>query len=133
VLIPVELETSYLHIKTNSEVGSSDKTKIYYYGKEGSDAGGFGIYFTSPHVKYALLECQGNQTPFPPTLPTTVEKVWTIEKRGFRTRVFCNGALLLDITVSLTTCDYVGWDQWENEVQGIDFWPVAQSQMYMIG
>jgi hypothetical protein len=137
VMIPVELDTSYLHVKTNSEVGSEDKTWIPYYDKEGREAGDISIWFRSPRVKYRLLYCQSIYTPFPPTLPTTVNKVWTIEMRGYRTRMFCNGVLVLDITVSDTTCYY--WRYWETEwgrdVGGILFhrdYDTA-SDMYMIG
>jgi hypothetical protein len=136
VKIPVELETSYLHVKTNSEVGSKDRTKILYYDKEGREAGGIKIRFTSPRVKYYLEKCQYDYTPFPPILPKTVNKVWTIEKRGYRTRMFCNGVLVLDITVSDTTCYWRYWEtDWEREVGGIQFHREydTASDMYMIG
>jgi hypothetical protein len=135
VLIPVELETSYLHVKTNSEVGSGNRTWIWYYDKEGSRARGIEIVFTSPGENYFLMSCLDSPTPFPPTLPTTVNKVWTIEKRGYRTRMFCNGVLVLDITVSDTTCHRSYWEtEWGREVGGILFnrWDSA-SDMYMIG
>jgi hypothetical protein len=133
VKIPVELETSYLHVKTNSEVGSGGRTRIQYYDKEGREAGGIRIRFSSPRVKYNLLHCKWNYNPFPRTVPTTVNKVWTIEKRGYRTRMFCNGVLVLD-TVSDTTCDYSNWEYyWGREVGGIRFYKDSASDMYMIG
>jgi hypothetical protein len=138
VKIPVELETSYLHVKTNSEVGSRDETRILYYDEEGRVAGGIVIEFSSPRVKYNLFNCQGSNTIFPHTLPTTVNKVWTIEKRGYRTRMFCNEVLVLDITASDTTCEKSVWEtDWGREVVGIEFpkskhWNSA-SHMYMIG
>jgi hypothetical protein len=136
VVVPVELDTSYLHVKTNSEVGSEDRTEIYYDDKEGREAGGISIRFSSPHVKYYLLHCQSYYTPSPPTLPTTVNKVWTIEKRGYRTRVFCNKVLVLDITVSDTTCDWGDWKtEWGRQVGGIKFheYDDTASDIYMIG
>jgi hypothetical protein len=143
VMIPVELETSYLHVKTNSEVWSEDMTWIQYYDKEGRPAGGIVIWFYSPRVEYRLEYCQYSSTPFPLTLPTTVNKVWTVEKRGYRTRLFCNGVLVLDITVSDTTCymkDYSNWETyWGREVGRIEFSEASvhfldsASDMYMIG
>jgi hypothetical protein len=134
VKIPVELDTSYLHVKTNSEVGSRDETLIRYYKKEGRKAGGIAILFSSPRVEYRLEDCQHERldyTPLPLTLPTTVNKVWTIEKRGYRTRLFCNGVLVLDITPSDTTCYFSSWKtKWGREVGGIEF---SAADMYMIG
>ena len=122
VKIPVDFDTSYLQIKTNSEIGSWDETWIYYYDKEGKDAGGIEIWFTSPRVEYKLEYCQDYYTPFPHTLPTTVNKVWTIEKRRYRTRVFCNGLMVLDITLSDTTCDWSDWETyWGRKVSEIEF------------
>jgi hypothetical protein len=138
VKIPVELDTSYLHVKTNSEVGSGDRTVIQYYDKEGREAGGIVIWFYYPRVQYVLLDCTV-YTAFPHTLPTTVNKVWTIEKRGYRTRMFCNGVLVLDITVSDTTCDESDWEYyWGREVDRIEFYDSSRyrnsaSDMYMIG
>jgi hypothetical protein len=138
VKIPVELETLYLHVKTNSEVGSEDGTWIQYNGKEGRLAGAIGISFRSPRVKYILDYCQDDYSSFPLTLPTTVNKVWTIEKRGYRTRMFCNGVLVLDFTVSDTTCNmkyYSDWEYfWGREVGEIKFSKSDRaSDMYMIG
>jgi hypothetical protein len=136
VKIPVELETSYLHVKTNSEVESEDETAIYYYDKEGGDAGGIKIWFIYALLGYNLKNCQSSPTPFTHTVPTTVNKVWTFEKRGYRTRMFCNRVLVLEITVSDTTCDHIYWETyWGREVGGILFHREydTASDMYMIG
>ena len=131
VKIPVELETSYLHVKTNSKVG---RTEIRHYDRKGREAGGIIIMFTSPRVEYELLVCQYDTIPFFHTPPTTVNKVWTIEKRGYRTRMFCNRVLVLDITLSDTTCDNSNWETyWGREVGGIEFLVDTASDMYMIG
>jgi hypothetical protein len=138
VKIPVELETSYLKIKTNSAVGSRDDTLILYYDKEGRLAGGIEIWFHSSRVLYTLLGCQSSSTPFPHTLPTTVNKIWTIEKRRYRTRVFCNGLVVLDITLSDSTCDMEYNSHWETywgrkvrEIK-LNTWETA-SQQYRTG
>jgi hypothetical protein len=135
VMIPVELETSYLHVITNSEVGSRDKKGILYYDKEGREAGGIEIWFLSPRVQYTLEYCRESYFSFPTTLPTTLNKFWTIEKRGYRTKVFCNGVLVLHITLSDATCYLSYWETyWGREVSGIEFSSIdSASDMYMIG
>ena len=46
--IPTNLETSYLHLRTNRATGSGDKTAVWYYNdEEGLYAGGIFIWFTS--------------------------------------------------------------------------------------
>jgi hypothetical protein len=120
VLIPVNLETSYLHVKTNSAVGSSDMIWIQYRDNK-RRAGGIVIWFTAPRVSYSLLNCMRYSFyPFLTTLPTELEKQWTIEKRGYKTRVFCNKVLVADITVSNMTCKNSNWEYfWRWEVSGI--------------
>jgi hypothetical protein len=103
-------------------------------------AGGIVIWFRSNSVMYKLLNCQGyddqsGYNPFPPTLPTQLEKQWTIEKRGYKTRVFCNKVLVADITVSNVMCHKSDWGTyWSREVSGIEFskWDDA-SDAYHIG
>ena len=104
-LIPVDLETSYLHLITNSSTGSGDKTVILQYdGEKWGYAGGIGIWFTS-QIKYLLPFCQKKWTPFPLSVPSEQDKHWVIVKRGYRTVVLCNNQLVLDITASSETCD----------------------------
>jgi hypothetical protein len=123
--IPADLETSLLHVKTNSAVGSGDKTVIWYYDADGNSAAGIDIKFFSGAVKYVQLNCQYYKN-FPVSLPEEQDKHWMIEKRGHRTRIYCNGKLVLDITVSSETCDNPKysdtWDTyWEREVASIEF------------
>ena len=124
--IPVDLETSYLHLRTNSATGSRDKTVAFYYNDEEElYAGGISIWFTSP-VKYALVDCQKYYTAFPFSVPEEQDKHWVIEKRGYRTVMLCNGFLVLDITASFETCDDPKyndtWDtDWGREVTSIEF------------
>ena len=123
--IPVNLETSYLHLRTDSTVGSYDYTVIWYYDKEGRYTGGIGIYFTST-VKYRLLNCQQYYTPFPTSLPVEQDKDWIIEKRSYNTKLYCNGELVLDITASDETCNNPKYTDtwaanWGREVRSIKF------------
>ena len=108
--IPVDLETSYLHLRTNSTAGSRDKVVIRYRDENGMKAGGISIWFTLP-MKYMLVKCQKYQTAF--SVPADQDKHWVIEKRGYRTVMLCNGQLVLDITASSETCDSDTWaDTW---------------------
>jgi hypothetical protein len=122
--IPADLETSLLHFKTDSTLGSGDYTVIWYYDVDGLVAGGINILFYST-VKYALLYCQLNTTL--PVRPSDEQvKHWVIEKRGRRNVVHCNGKQVLDITASTKTCNKPDWTDawatyWERDVSSIYF------------
>ena len=124
--IPVDLETTYLHLRTNSATGSGYMTVVGYYNdKEGLYAGGIEILFTYP-VKYILVDCQKNYTTFPFSVPAEQYKHWVIEKRGYRTVMLCNGQLVLDITASSETRDDPRFNdtwatEWGREVTSIKF------------
>ena len=135
--IPVDLETSYLHLRTNSATGSGDRTVVWYH-SGGTYPGGIDIWFTSP-VKYRLVDCQ-NYTSFSLTVPVEQDKHWVVEKRGYRTVILCNGQLVLDIMASSETCDdpeYADkWaTNWGREVTCIEFpsrWDTA-TNLYYVG
>ena len=110
--ITTDLDTSYLHVRTNSTVGSGDYTWIWYYDEEGRAAGGIVVWFSST-VKYRLRYCQQSYTSFPTSIPAEQDKEWVIEKRDLKTKVYCNGQQVLDITVSSETCDPKYADTWE--------------------
>jgi hypothetical protein len=119
--IPVDLETSLLHFKTDSALGSSDNTVILYYGVDGNAAGGIGIWFSS-QVKYVLLACQQYNTTLPVHLPDGQVKHWVLKKRGLRTVINCNGKQVLDITVSTKTCQSDTWPtNWARDVSAVEF------------
>ena len=104
--IPANLGTSFLKVRTNSSVGSGEKVVLRYYDKEGNYAAGFGIWFsTSGTIKYAMLVCQKLYAPFPKSVPEEKRKEWIIEKRGYRTKVYCNGKQVLDVTASSEICN----------------------------
>ena len=118
----VDLETSYLHLRTNSTAGSDEKTLILYSNEEGRMAGGIGIWFTST-IQYSLLGC-GNYTNLT-GLPAEVDRDWVIEKRGYRTIVYCNSEQVVDKTVSSVTCDDPDYsDNW-NTFWGRDVTKIA--------
>ena len=137
--IPADLETSLLHLKTNSVVGSGDYSVIWYRNVDGYSAGGLGIKFSTT-VKYVLVDCQHYKN-FPVSLPEEQDKHWTIEKRDYRTKIYCNGKQVLDITASSETCDHPdysdNWDTyWERDVASIVFssqYDTASVSFYIIG
>ena len=112
--IPADLETSYLHLRTDSvlrRLGFAAKTRIYFYDEEGNVAGGISILFSSPG-RYALLFCQEWLQPFPTSIPAERNKHWMIEKRGYRTVIYCNGVQVLDESVSSALCDDKYTETW---------------------
>jgi hypothetical protein len=123
--IPADLETSLLHFKTDSTLGSGDYTVIWFYDIDGRYAAGIGIEFSST-VKYVLHYCQWPYTTLPVRPPDEQVKHWVIEKRGLRTIVHCNGKQVLDMTASTKTCDDSDYTDtwatyWEREVSSIKF------------
>ena len=139
--LPAELETSYLHVRTDSIVGSSDRTFVVYYDESGRRSGGIGIAFLDTMIKYRLINCQ-EYTAFPTSLPEEQDKHWVIKKRGMRTIIFCNDKQVLDIAASSVTCDEsefaehdIWATRWERKVSAIIFRGVTDtaSDAYYLG
>ena len=109
----VDLETSFLYIKTTSRVASGEKTVVWYYDSSGEKAGGVSIYFRpfTSVIYYSIHSCNSH-TELPNQPSELATRIWMIKKRGYRTELWCNGELLLDFTASLETCDKEGKD-WE--------------------
>ena len=124
--IPADIETSYLHVRTHSTEGSDNYILVWYYDEDKKPAGGIGILVSSP-VRYALHYCQRyNYSPFQTSPPAEDVKHWVIQKHGYRTVIFCNGELVLNITVSSDTCDNLAfantWETyWRRDVDNIWF------------
>ena len=109
--IPTDLETVYLHLRTDSAEGSYHRVRIMFYDEAGKGAGGIYILFSSP-VSYAQLFCQRWPQPFPTNIPIEQDKHWMIEKRGYRTVIYCNGVQVLDESVSSALCDDKYTETW---------------------
>jgi hypothetical protein len=123
--IPNDLETSLLHFKTDSALGSGDRTLIWYSDVDGRYVGGIGIKFSST-VEYLLVNCRQDYTTLPASPPHEQVKHWVIEKRGLRTIVHCNGKQVLDIRPSDKKCDNPKYTDtwatyWAREVSSIKF------------
>ena len=104
---------------------SGDVSVIWYFTSTMDYAGGIAIWFKrfTSTVHYTLLSCN-TWSPFPKKPPVRKNKVWIIEKRGFRTIIKCNEEKLLDITASSKTCNSTKY-RWEtvltDEVKFVTF------------
>ena len=130
--IPIDLNTSYLHVKTNSTGGN--RISIHYFNEVGVTSCSGGIAIDISTVESRLLWCQ-SFTPLLRSLPAGEEINWIIEKRGFRNIVYCNGKQVIDVTAGEETCHWGGWGTcWrEHEVIEIAFseWDTASDLYYI--
>ena len=76
-------------------------------------------------MMYSLYNCNEDPEylPFPTdaNLPETQKKEWIVEKRGLDIKVYCNGILVLDLTVSSDICDDSNWEKFSRAVNSIKF------------
>ena len=116
--------TTLLEIKTNSEVGSKDLLRIYYYDSEGGRAGGFKLEFNSD-PQYWIITCSKSWKSFPTNLPTDKNKVWRItvtKTSGIRIMVHCNEKEVLTFLVSSSYCSNHAWNtEWNRVVTKVKF------------
>ena len=131
IRVPADVETSYLHLRTGSK---RQVITIYFYDKEGDMTGGIVIEFNTP-VMYLLGFCYSEHTLFPTSLPVEADKHWVVEKRGYRTIMYCNGKQIFNITASSVTCSYNFWKaSWGKEVSEIELgFGVYGTASYYIG
>ena len=125
-MFPVDLESSYLYLKTTSAVGSNDVILLLYYDEVGNTAGGFHVVFEDGGTSYGLANCFNNVIFFSQNLPTEDDKHWVIEKRGHKTVVYCNDVKVGELVASSETCDHPGvtdiWATiWDRKVAKIKF------------
>jgi hypothetical protein len=89
----------------------------------------------SKSYKYRLENCHTSLHPLK-SVPAEKDKVWTIEKHGYKNTVYCNGNKVVEVTASPDTCEYDSdWeDVWGRKVSRIEFsWWKSASIFYMIG
>ena len=137
VLIPADMDTSYLHLRTVNTVGRHDiRMWVFFYDEEGATAGDISIWFSESVSEYQL-RCQSSGTPFLTSLPAETDKHWVVEKRGYRTIIHCNGKLVVNITATSETCSNINgnWNTiWGREVTEINFFGYGyQTASYYIG
>jgi hypothetical protein len=140
--VHANLDASNLHIMTDNWKSSVIKSSIIFKDPEmDRPSGGFGLKFLPQNdVRYQLLYCS-NYTRFPVSIPTSTEKVWTIQKRGLNIVVFCNGKTVLNVTASSSVCDNPGYSTtwrslyWGRKVQKFIFpaYTNTASKYYHIG
>ena len=137
-VIPVALDSSYLHLHTEENEDSSKRPEILYQDEDSEAAGGIGFQFRYP-MRYTLMFCMRDYIPFPISTEKGVQK-WVIEKRGQSTVVYCNGKEVLNTMVSSETCDDPEYSNswatyWGQTVSSISFthdWD-RESDLYKIG
>ena len=133
----VDLETTPLEIKTNSELAIGDEVRVYFFNSQGDSAGGVEIYFSSPQ-RYYHYYCSSSYTDFPNTLPTAVDKVWRIsltKTSDITLRIHCNDVAVVNFLLSDDTCDIINsnWrDYWSRDVEKIAFSPSTASDYYRL-
>ena len=124
-MINYDLENSPLQIQTDSEVGSYELVKVYFYNAGTSFAGGVFLFFSS-HPWYRIIYCTTYWHNFSTDLPSETDKVWTISltrtagKKGLV--ITCNDKEVLNVILSYTTCAQSGWSNfWNKDVKKIQF------------
>ena len=97
-LIPFDLESTPLQIKTNSIAGSWDRISVETYTADGSWIGQVMVQFTSP-VTYYIGSCTGS-TSLPVQPPDVSDKTWKILKTNTALNIECNGVEVLNYQFS---------------------------------
>ena len=119
------LEAVPLQIRLKAIVGSGDTWTLLLKNEQGAEAGAFSVTFES-NPQYKIGFCQ-TSTSFASKLPSTEEKLWTIEWDTGKLSVSCNGKIMIkEFAPSDATCtdpDYsVSWrDYWERDKTKIFF------------
>ena len=117
--IPINLKTTAIEIKTNSEVGSGESVHMQFFNSEGKIAGQFAIYFEAT-LQYILGSCNGSPDTIPSNhpIPADREKIWRIRihyMAGWFNRIqvdiYCNDVKMANIVLSDRTCNPTGWHQ----------------------
>ena len=137
VQINYDLENSPLQIRTNSEIGSNEKVRVWFFNAQDEPAGGVILIFSSP-PQYKLGWCNTSYTDFPTTLPSETDKVWTItltRSSGAPSLVIhCNNKEVLNVMLSDSTCSSSDWrDYWSKDVEKIKFLSHTASDYYRPG
>ena len=109
--IDFDLENYPLQIKTDSEVGSKEESRVLFYDAQENLIGGIFLYFTSP-PQYYIGYCTSSKVDIA-NLPSEAEKVWTITFK--RTSdvltlvVHCNEVEVVNVVISGKNCAASSW------------------------
>ena len=93
-VIPFDLESTPLQIKTNSTAGSGEQIVVSTYTADKSNIGAVYVKFSSP-VKYYISYCD-SWIVLPVQPPDEVNKIWTIQKTVTTLNIECNGVEVLN-------------------------------------
>ena len=123
-VIPVNLQTAPLLIKTNSIYGSYDKVSLFLLDSQGEFVGEVGITFSRPYTQYFLDWCTSPAN-FTSNLPTAVDKIWRVSMdrtNGIRFIIHCNDVEVVNALISDETCEFRVWKlHWTKVVEKIYF------------
>ena len=120
--IPFDLEVTPLQIKTDNTGDGFEDSLVRFYTAEGEKAGAIFFAITDP-PRYKIMSCRKEEN-FPDTLPSEVNKIWTITKlQGPRITIECNEVTVVDILISDETCDDPdsNWIVWSRDAKEIEF------------
>ena len=128
VNVPLDLETTPLEIRTNTELRSNEEMFVWFLTADGEGAvGGLQIFLSYTGPMYYIFYCSSSRTNFPSNLPTEVDKIWriTLDKTaGIRLQIHCNGVEVLNVLLSDNTCGESYWGKfWSKDVDNIYFRP----------
>ena len=134
VRLDFDLENYPLEIKTDSELGSGDQVKVYFFTSQRSEAGGVYLYFTST-MQFWLYMCNTGYSDFPATLLVAKEKIWRISltktSEGIRLQIHCNDVMVLNYLLSSMACSYGWWSTiWNRDVEKMRFIPSDTASEY---
>ena len=105
------LEETPLEIKTDSELGSGERLRIFFEADNKKYAGGFRVLFQSK-PKYFLPHCRERFVNFPVELPSATVKVWRITlnraQKDVRLVIHCNNEEVLNVQFS-SVCTRKQW------------------------
>ena len=97
------LEETALEIKTDSELGSGERLRIFFEAGNKKFAGGFRLLF-QPKPKYYLPVCKEQYVNFPVELPSATVKVWRITlnraPEDVQLIIHCNNQEVLNVQLS---------------------------------
>ena len=124
--IDIDLDTTLLEIKTDTEIGRFQQVIVDFHDKNGLRAGGITFYFSSRYStpQYSIHSCVKQD--FPTRLPDATEKVWRIKKTkssGIGIQVHCNDVKVLDVVLSDELCStYSSWNTvWSKDMVKMSF------------
>ena len=123
IMIDHDAESYPLEIKTDSELGSGDEVRFWFFDDNEEWTGTVRIRFLST-LKYYLHDCRVWAN-FPITPPNAIDKIWRINvatSPDIRVQIHCNGVEVLNNLLSDSTCK-AGWKKegWAKEKVKIRF------------